>query len=163
LGLLLSEQGVRSANGLRREALSDLLPHLEGRFTALRQKINLAAFGFTGFPGVPEVVGPFNVVDARVGVTETLLGFEAYHKEKAGSESVAAARYSFQDTRDLVVLVCGSLYMRTLADESRIEAARAQLDTARALHQLAADRKQAGLVPAVDLLRAELEEQARQE
>src|SRR4051812_36906937 len=50
LALVLSEQGVRSARGTRLEALGDVLPHLNGRFSAVRQKINLEAFGFSGFP-----------------------------------------------------------------------------------------------------------------
>jgi outer membrane protein TolC len=74
---------------------------------------------------------------------------------------VDAARYSYQDTRDLVVLVCGNLYLRALAEDSRIAAARAQLETARALHRVAADRKEAGMVPAVDVLRADVFEQER--
>ena len=30
-----------------------MLPHVSGRFSAVRQKINLEAFGFTGFTGLP--------------------------------------------------------------------------------------------------------------
>ena len=52
-------------------------------------------------------------------------------------ERVDAARWTYQDTRELVVLVTGNLYLRTLAEQSRIEDARAELDTARALHELA--------------------------
>jgi outer membrane protein TolC len=164
LARLLSDDAVRSARGARWEALADLLPHLSGRVSATRQKINLEAFGFTGFPGVPStLVGPFNVFDARVAVTESLVDLEAFHKTKARSESLAAARFSYQDTRDLVVLVCGNLYMAAVSEASRIDASRAQLETAQALFRLASDRKQAGLVPAVDVLRAEVEMEARQQ
>ena len=46
-----------------------------------------------------------------------------------------------------MVLLSGDLYMRAVAEESRIDAARAQLATTRALHELAQDRKKAGLIP----------------
>jgi len=161
LGLILSGQDVQAARGSRWEALADLLPDLKAHLTATRQKINLEAFGFTGFPGIPTVVGPFNVVDVRAVATQNLVDFEAIYKTKARTQSLAAARHSYQDTRDLVVLVCGSLYLAAVAEDTRIVAARAQLETARALHQLAVDRKQAGLSPGVDVLRADVEEQSR--
>ncbi len=159
LALLLAEQNVRTARGSRLEALSDLLPHLSGRLTGTREKINLQAFGFSSFPGIPTVVGPFNVVDARVAVTQNVLDLEALEKTRARSAGVEAARYSYQDTRDLVVLACGNLYLQAVAEESRIAAAKAQLETAQAQHRSAADRKQAGMVPAVDVLRADVVEQ----
>src|SRR4051812_10144910 len=61
LALILAEQGIRHARGARWEALSELLPHLSGHAGATRQKISLEAFGFSGFPGFPTLIGPFNV------------------------------------------------------------------------------------------------------
>ena len=166
LGLLLGEQRIRAARGAQREALSDLLPQLSFGLSATRQKINLEAFGFTGitgFPDIPPLVGPFNVFDVRAQVTETILDFEALEKSRAERARIDAARLSYQDLRDLVVLVSGNLYLRAVAEQSRIDAARAQLDTARALHELALDRKKAGVVPSVDVLRAEVEQAAREQ
>jgi outer membrane protein TolC len=163
LRLLLAEQAVRSAEGERWEALSDLLPHVSGRLAATRQRISLEAFGFTGFPGLPTLVGPFNVFDARVALTESALDFQALHKDRQRREEREAARHSYKDARDLVVLACGNLYFQVLAEQGRINAAKAQLETARALSDLAEDRKKAGLVPAVDLLRAQVEAKAREQ
>jgi outer membrane protein TolC len=163
LALILAEQQVRNARGERLEALSDLLPHVDGRVSATRQKISLDAFGFTGFPGLPTLIGPFNVVDARVSLTESALDFEAIHKEREKREKLEAARFTHQDWRALVVLACGNLYFQALAEDSRIEAGRAQLATALALAALARDRKSAGLVPALDVLRAEVEAKTRQQ
>jgi outer membrane protein TolC len=163
LALVLAEQSVRSASGNRQEALGDVLPHLNGRFGAVRQKISLEAFGFTGFPGIEStVIGPFNVFDSRLFVSEDfdLKGFE---KVRAEARRVDAARWTYQDTRELVVLVTGNLYLRALAEESRIAAARAELETARALHELALHRKSAGLIPGIDVLRAEVEVRSREQ
>ncbi|PYQ12788.1 MAG: TolC family protein [Acidobacteria bacterium] len=165
LALLLAQQRIRAARGARWEALSDLLPHLSLYLSETRQKINLEAFGFTGLPGfnLPPLVGPFNVFDARAQLTETLLSLEALEKTRAEKARIDAARFSYQDLRDLIVLVSGSLYLQAVAEQSRIDAARAQLETARALHELAVDRKKAGLVPSVDVLRAEVERAAREQ
>jgi outer membrane protein TolC len=166
LGLLLGEQRVRAAQGARWEALSELLPHLSFRLSETRQKVNLEAFGFTsltGFPDIPSIIGPFNVFDARAQVTDTVFAFGSYEKVRAEKARVEAARLSLQDVRDVVVLVSGNLYLRAVAEESRIDAARAQLDTARALLELAQDRKKAGLVPALDVLRADVERARREQ
>src|SRR5436190_2238846 len=72
-------------------------------------------------------------------------------------------RLSLKDVREVVVLLSGDLYMRAVAEESRIDAARAQLATARALHELAQDRKKAGLIPSLDVLRAEVERARREQ
>jgi outer membrane protein TolC len=163
LALVLAEQGVRSARGARLEALGDVLPHLTGRLSAVRQKLSLEAFGFSGFPGIDSpVVGPFNVFDSRVFLSEEL-DLKGLQKARAEGQRVEAARWTYQDTRELVVLVSGNLYLRTLAEQSRVEAARAEADTARALHKLAVDRKAAGVVPGVDVLRAEVELRSREQ
>jgi outer membrane protein TolC len=163
LRLLLAEQGVRSARGARWEAKSDLLPHLSGRLAATRQKINLEAFGFSGFPGVPTLVGPFNVVDMRATVTQSVFDEAAIFKDRAEAERVSAARSGYEDAREVVVLACGNLYLQALGEKSRIDSARAQLGTAQALYDLAADRKKAGLVPGIDVLRAEVVLKGRQQ
>ena len=166
LGLLLGEQRVRAAQGARGEALSELLPHLSFRLSETRQKVNLDAFGFTGlsgFPDIPPLVGPFNVFDVRAQVTDTVFAFGSYEKVRAEKRRIEAARLDLQDVRDRVVLASANLYMRAVAEESRIDAARAQLETARVLHELAQDRKKAGLAPALDVLRAEVERAAREQ
>src|SRR3954467_2493119 len=105
LALVPAEQGVRQARGTQEEARADVLPHLFGRASAVRQKINLQAFGFSGFPGIDNpVIGPFNVFDARLFVTEDF-NLKDYQEARSESRRVDAARWTYQDTRELVVLV----------------------------------------------------------
>ena len=166
LALLLGEQRIRAARGARWEALSELLPNVSLKLSETRQKVNLEAFGFTSiaaFPDIPPLVGPFNVFDARAQLTDTVFAFNSYEKVRAEKARIDAARLSLEDARDVVVLVSGALYLRAVAEESRIDAARAQLETARALLELAQDRKKAGLVPSVDVLRADVERARREQ
>ena len=163
LALILAEQGVRSARGARGEALGEVLPHLTGRLSGVRQKLSLEAFGFSNFPGIDNpVVGPFNVFDSRLYLSEDL-DVKGLAKARAEAHRVDAARWAYQDTRELVVLVAGNLYLKALSDQSRIDESRAELETARALHQLAVDRKAAGVVPGIDVLRAEVELRSREQ
>ena len=42
-------------------ALSELLPHLAANVRESQQIISTTAFGFSGFQGIPNLIGPFNV------------------------------------------------------------------------------------------------------
>lgn len=159
LGVLLEEQELRSAEGRRWTQLSGLLPDVQALVHESQQKVNLAAFGFTGFSGadIPAIIGPFNVFDARVALSQPLLDVSAIHEARAGAANVAAARHTYQDTRNFLTLVVTSLYFRELSEESRLENAVVELATAETLYQLAVDQKSAGLVARIDVLRADVE------
>src|SRR5437868_1560742 len=59
LGGVIAGEDVRVARAARLRALSELLPKVNGSVTETIQQVNLAAFGFGGFPGIPQVIGPF--------------------------------------------------------------------------------------------------------
>ena len=73
-----------------------------------------------------------------------------------------AAQFSYRDARDTVVLAVGANYLLTIANESRVTAAQAELDAAQALYQLAVDQENAGLAPQIDTLRARVQLQTQQ-
>lgn len=162
LGVMSSQQAVSEAQGVRLRSLAALLPHVEGRLAAVRQKVNLEAFGFGGF-GESPLVGPYNVFDARLHVSQAVLDLSAANDARADKARLDAAKFANQDMRDLVVLVCANLYLRAVASESRVEAARAELTTAEALERLATDRKQAGLAAGIEVLRAQVQVQSRRQ
>lgn len=56
-----------------------------------------------------------------------------------------------------------SNYLLADADESEVESATSQRDTARALFQQATDQKNAGLASAVDVLRSQVQLQSREQ
>jgi outer membrane protein TolC len=163
LGLLLSEQGTRAARGARLRALSDLLPKVTWETSESRQQINLQAFGFSSFPGFPSIVGPFNTFDTRAYLSQPILDFKALNGARAEAEYLRAAEFTYQDSRDLVVLVCADLYLAVNAASSRVEAAAAQVKTAQAIYDRSVDLKKAGTVPGIDVLRAQVELEAEQQ
>jgi outer membrane protein TolC len=163
LGLILGEQSVQSASGARQTALSGLLPTVAGRITPERQVINLEAFGFPLPPGSNPLVGPFNVIDARVAVSQAVFDWSAIQSARAGGEALDAARLSYKDTRDMVVFVIANLYLQAVTGASQIEAAQAQVATSQALYNQAVDMKNAGVLPAIEVLRAQVQLQAQQQ
>lgn len=154
LGLLLQEEAVKDAHGARWRALSELLPDISAGMITSRQVINLDAYGFQANPSI---IGPFNVFDARVYASQPLLDLRAVNDARAASANERAQKLGVRTARDLVTLVAVNLYLETVAEASRIEAARAQQDTADALYRQANDMKQAGLVAGVDVLRAQVQ------
>ena len=156
LGALLAEHDAGSAAGHRAVALSSLLPHVSGSVSQSRRKSNLEAFGFPLRGEFPRIVGPFNVFDARVFLSQAIVDVSALNDLRAASHELAAARYSIRGARDLVVLVAANLYLQTLATAARAETARAQRDTADALHRQAMSLRASGIVAGIDVVRAEV-------
>ncbi len=84
-------------------------------------------------------------------------------RERGARASESAARYKYNDARELVVLATGNEYLLTIAAGARVGAAQAQVESAQALYNKAHDQQTAGLVPAIDALRAQVEFKTRQQ
>src|SRR5262245_2744828 len=158
LGVLNAEETVDRAKGTRWTALGELLPTAEARLSETRQIINLAAFGFNPQQfGFPSVVGPFNLFDARVAVTQPIVDLHAINRLRAENHRILAAELTVRGARDLVVLVSANLYLEVLAARARTESVRAQLETAEAALQQATNMRTNGLVAGIDVIRADVQ------
>jgi len=156
LGLLLQESSATDARGARWRALEDLLPNLTSTVSENRTVINLAVYGFKADPSI---IGPFNIFDARVSLSQPLLDLRALNDYRAAALNERAEARGIKSARDLVTLVAVNLYLEAVAAASRIDVARAQQETAQALLQQASDLKSSGLVANVDVLRAQVQVQ----
>jgi outer membrane protein TolC len=157
LGVLLSEQSVSRAGGVRSVALSQLLPNLTAHVAETRQRINLEAFGFSPSAfGLSRAVGPFNNFDARLFLSQSVFDLQATNETRAENHNVEAARYSYRSARDLVVLVAADAYLEALAADARAQSARALLQTSQAIYQQAQDLRQTGIIAGIDVVRAEV-------
>ena len=156
LGVLEAEERVDRAHSARRIALSERLPHLNASASESRRTFNLEAFGFPLMPGFPRLIGPFNVFDARVFLSQSVFDRSAMKDRDAESHTLTAAGHEYRSARDLVILVAANLYLETLASAARVDTARAQLQTAQALHTQAQDLKQSGIIAGLDVIRAEV-------
>ncbi len=166
LGIYLNRKDTDIARAARLRAVSDVLPNINGALSQEEEKVNLAAFGFNssllgGAFAIPSSVGPFGVSDARARVTWSMVDLHSIDNVRAQTKNLAAANLSYRDARETVVLAVGANYLLTVAAESRLEAANAQLKTAQALLQLATDEENAGLAANIDTLRARVEVQNR--
>jgi outer membrane protein TolC len=163
LGVFLGQQNVQAAVGARQTALANLLPNVNGRVAPAREVINLEAFGFPLPPGSNPLIGPFNVIDYRIAASQTVFDWSAVKSAHAGSEAVTAAKLSYKDARDTVVFVVANLYLQVLVAAGEIQASQAQVATSQALYNRAVDMKTSGVVPAIEVLRAQVQLQAQQQ
>jgi len=162
LGLLVRGSETSAARAERLRTLSALLPNVSASLAETETQISLSVYGFH-FAGVPSIVGPFSFTDARAFANAPVFDWTAFKNLKASAENARAAQLSVEDGRDLVVQSVASGYMTILADSGRIDVTRTQVSTADALAVLAKDQHQAGIIPAIDELRAQVELKTQQQ
>jgi len=121
-----------------------------------------AAFGLT-IPGQPRIIGPFGYFDSRAYLTQTVFDWGSIERERSSQAQLKSAEFTSKDAREVIVLVIVANYLLVIADQSEVESATSQRDTAKALFQQASDQKTAGLASTVDVLREEVQLQSREQ
>jgi outer membrane protein TolC len=112
---------------------------------------------------LPRVIGPFSYFDIRASATQRVFDWKAIQKYRSSVIGESTAQFNLKDARDLVVLATGNAYLQAIAGAARVETAQAQVETARALFKKAVAQQEAGVAPAIDTLRAQVEYQTRQQ
>jgi outer membrane protein TolC len=168
LGAAGLNNAARQAQGQSQVARSALLPNLNGNVTETVEQINLRASGIhfnSPIPGFnfPTIVGPFNVIDMRASLTQSVVDLTAWNNYRSANDVYHANQFSARDARDLVVLAVGGAYLQVIASQERVKSAHAQYDTANALYQQNFQKRSAGLVAQVDLDRSQVEALAQQQ
>jgi outer membrane protein TolC len=166
LGLLVSDSASESARGQRLRVLSALLPQLNAQVGETIEQLNLKTIGFNlTIPGVniPNIVGPFHFTDARAYATWNAFDYSARKDYRSAVESRRAAQLSVMDARDLVVEATANAYLQIIADASRMEAIRSQVETAQALYERTADQERSGTAAGIDVLRSQVELKQQQQ
>jgi outer membrane protein TolC len=160
---LLSADAVSGARGERWQALSALLPNLTTATSfGVRQTALKATIGID-VPGHPPIIGPFGVFDTRAYLDQSLFDWERIERARSSAAQVKSAQYSYKNARELIVAVVVSNYLLVIADQSQVESALAQRDTAKVLLEQTTDQKRPGLAAKVDVLRSNVELHAREQ
>lgn len=166
LGLLLASDQAESARGERWKQLAELLPNVGAHAQEAVQTESLTALGLKAsvfHAPVPRVIGPFNYFDLRANLSQSVFNLKALENQRAATERLKVAQFNIKDARELVVLAVGNSYLQAIAAAARVDTAQAQVTSAQALYNKASDQQKAGLTPAIDALRSQVEFQARQQ
>jgi outer membrane protein TolC len=163
LGGVLATDVITDARGQRWQALSELLPNVITDTGFGVHQVNVkAAFGLT-IRGEPAIIGPFGYFDSRAYLTQSAFDWTSIERARSSSAQVRSAEFSSKDAREIVVLVIVANYLLVIADQSEVESATSQRDTAKTLFQQTSDQKIAGLASAVDVLRSQVQLQSREQ
>jgi outer membrane protein TolC len=162
LGIILQGSSVQSANGQRLEQLQQLLPTINAGGSIEVEQANLAAFGIK-FNGLKTIVGPFQVIDFRAYLTQSLFNLNSLENYIASRHNFAAQKLTAEDARDMVVLTVGNAYLVCVADAARIAAVNAELKTSKLTLDQAVAGHDAGTNPRLDVLRAQVDYQTEQQ
>jgi outer membrane protein TolC len=166
LGLLVSDSASETARGQRLQALSALLPQIHAQGGETVEQVSLKTLGFNfSFPGVsiPTILGPFHYTDVRAYASWDVYDYSARKNLRSAQEGRRAAQLSVADARDLVVQATASAYLQIIADASRTQAIRFQVETAQALYDRAVDQQNAGTAAGIDVLRSQVELKQQQQ
>jgi outer membrane protein TolC len=152
---------VGEARGQQQIARSLLMPNVFGEFSASEQQVNLSALGFSpdlppGF-AFPDLSGPFGLLDLRARLTQSVVDLRSLNRYRASGEILRASELSLEDSRDVIVQLVGSAYLDAVATRAKVQASRAQLDTATAIQQRAEQQQRAGLATPIDVNRAHVQ------
>ena len=160
LGAVGVANAVLQMRGQARTARSSLLPNISADVADTEETFNLRTIGFSfSFPGVslPAIVGPFNVMDVRARISQTIADFTSLNNYRAARETARASALSAKDAQDLVVMAVAGTYLQVFAARARLESARAQLETANVLYDRAQKQLQFGKAAQLDVNRSHVE------
>jgi outer membrane protein TolC len=166
LGLLVSGSENESARGQRLRTLSALLPQFDAQVGETVEQLSLKTIGFNlQLPGVsiPTIAGPFHYTDVRAYASWNVFDYTARKNYRSAQDSYRATQLSVSDARDLVVQATASAYLQIVADASRVEAIRSQVETAQALYTRTDDQQKAGTAAGIDVLRSQVELKQQQQ
>ncbi|MDB5972992.1 MAG: TolC family protein [Hydrocarboniphaga sp.] len=150
----LADDNVELARIQRDSMRAALLPQIGAEVSQTRQTINMAASGFN-FPGLPTLVGPYNVFDARLKLSQKVLDLARSSEIAGAGYAIDAAQAQADVNGEQIASNVALSYIQVLAGEQVLASAQSDMALADDLLTLARDQKTAGIASGVDVARAE--------
>lgn len=162
VNIQIAGEAVKQALARSAQARSALLPNLDGAVSEIDQTRNLAALGIrfiVPIPGFsfPTFVGPYNVFDARLSVTQSVFDFSSIRRYQASKIGVKASRSSEASTGDQVAAQVAKAYIAALRARADVDAAQADIDLGDAVLKQAENLKSAGTGTGIEVTRAKVQ------
>jgi outer membrane protein TolC len=171
LTIAIDLQNQRQISGLQLTAFNALIPSLTASAQSTAQEINLAAMGFkpaslAGLlpPGVTfSTIVKVNTTSAKLNLSQQLFNLPAFEVYRAAKATAEVAKWNILLNRGDVVQQVASQYLRVLSDTASITNAQSQVASDAELERQSQARKDAGTGTNLDLLRARVERQTREQ
>jgi outer membrane protein len=134
-------------------ARSALLPSLAVGGVWLNRSFNSRSIGIS-FPGVPELIGPFNNYDGRVTATQTLFDWSSIARVRAANARADGSRAERGVSVETAAERAAVAYLRAARAQAVVAARQADSAIATELVTLAEAQKAAGVSASIDVTRA---------
>ena len=155
----IAEETVREVLARSQQSRAELLPHLGASIGYQNQTVNLEAFGLQPSPVFrpPTLVGPFTTFDARANLTQTIFNLGSLRRFQASKVGVRVAETEKENIEERTAAQVARFYLEALRNRARLDAARANLELATALADLAENQKEAGMGTGIEVTRAQVQ------
>jgi outer membrane protein TolC len=154
----IAELKTREAQARQSQARGMLLPSLTGTASQVNRTANLKTSGFDlpSGPGfsLPDLIGPYNVMDARLTVRQPLFDASSWYRLRAARAGVAGATAEGELAAEQAAQGAALAYLRAARAQAVVEAREADVRIAAELLTLAEWQQRAGTSPAIDTTRA---------
>jgi hypothetical protein len=107
----LAEESLKQADAESKETRAALLPDFESYVQYENETNNIKAFGFNfssfipaalfpaGVPSIPSLLGPFDILDVRASVNQSVLDLSALRRYQATKVAIDAVKADNEGTR----------------------------------------------------------------
>jgi outer membrane protein len=150
----LARLGTRAAEARVGQRRAALLPSLTASAGPTRQTLNLDEFGLDAFGGVTD---PFTVWRFGVRGTETLFDASLLTRYRAARDSALASGEDARAVGELSAAAAGVAYLKALSADETVRAREADSAVAASLLDQARQLVDAGVSPAIDGTRSEVQ------
>jgi len=162
----LADAAVAAARARMAQARANRYPLLTASVSESNLTRNLSAEGFnfpTGVPNftIPAEVGPFNVFDGRVEMTQTVFDLSAMRRSRAIGAAFDAATADAETNREAAAGQAAHDYLVALAADERVQTAQAGVDQAEAMVTSAQHDVDTGKAADTEMTSAQLDLAAR--
>jgi outer membrane protein len=155
-GVTLAGLRTDEARARLRETRAPLLPTLSATGSWVSQTLNPQAFGFD-LPGfaLPRVLGPFDLYDGRLHLSQTLFDYASVARVRAARSAIVGAQADSGLSAETAVQAAAMAYLRGVRARAVVAAREADSALAAELVGLAQAQKDAGVGTAIDVTRAQ--------
>jgi outer membrane protein TolC len=161
LAVDVADQSVAAAQARFSESRAPRKPNVDLSFNAVTDRLSLDAFGFQSIhvPGFmfPSAVGPFEVLESRIHIRQSLLDQESLHRKEVARAEIVAAQKETDEVRDQIAGRVARLYLRAQRDAAAVETAQALVVTAESTLQEIGNRNAQGQALGLDVSRVRVE------
>jgi outer membrane protein len=159
----ISIEALKQANSRSAQALSALLPNIDSSLSYRNTTSNLRANGLSfeipsgqGFFEIPALVGPFNVMDARISASQSLFDFGSIRRYQASRIGASAAKSDLSTAEEQVAARVARAYLSAIRADAEVETAQSNIKLSQAVLAQTQDQKQAGSGTGIDITRAKV-------